>query len=123
MMIGHKNQRKAAGPITQLLGVDHVDMREYHGHIGDLIRIDAFSLFKLDKVLVAIRAEKAGVIERGPARPDPTTNQWLGAAWPGRKDHSKTGIGRMRFSRTKMSKSRAGSRFWRLNFPRSHHSI
>ena len=76
-MIGHKNQRKAAGPITQLLGVDHVDMREYHGHIGDLIRIDAFSLFKLDKVLAAIRAEKAGVIERGLARLDPTANQCL----------------------------------------------
>jgi hypothetical protein len=24
-----------------LLGVDHVDTREYHGHIGDIIRIDA----------------------------------------------------------------------------------
>jgi hypothetical protein len=76
-MIGHKSQRKASGPVTQLLGVDHVDMREYHGHTGDVIRIDAFSLFKLDKVLVAIRAEKSGVIERGLARPDPTTNQWL----------------------------------------------
>src|ERR1043166_3018230 len=77
MMIGHNKHQKAAAPLTQLLGVDHVDMREYHGHIGDLIRIDAFSLFKMDKVLVAIRAEKAGVIERGLARPDPTTNQWL----------------------------------------------
>ena len=76
-MIGHKKHRKAAGPFTQLLGVDHVDMREYHGHIGDLIRIDTFSLFKMDKILIAIRAEKSGVIEWGLVRPHPTTNQCL----------------------------------------------
>jgi hypothetical protein len=31
----------------------------------------------LDKVLVAISAEKAGLVKRGLARLDPRTNQWL----------------------------------------------
>ena len=76
-MIGQKNQRRSERPVTQLLGVDHVDMREYHGHIGDIIRIDAFSLFKVDKVLVAIRDERSGFIERGLARLDAISGQWL----------------------------------------------
>jgi len=58
-----------------LLGTDSVDTRAYHGRPGDLIRIDPFALFKVDKVLVAIRAEKVGVIERGLAKLDPGTRQ------------------------------------------------
>ena len=34
-------------------------------------------LFKVDKVLVAIHAEKAGLIEHGLARREPRTEQWL----------------------------------------------
>jgi hypothetical protein len=61
--------------VAQLLGVDIVDTRGHHGRIGDLIRIEPYALFKVDKVLVAIRAEKAGLIEHGLAALDPKTNQ------------------------------------------------
>ena len=75
--MGCKNRRKEVGPVTQLLGVDNVDTREYHGQIGDLIRsIEPYAMFKLDRVIVTIRAEKAGLIEHGLAKLDPTTNQW-----------------------------------------------
>src|SRR5258708_989678 len=60
------------------LGADSVATGEYHGRIGDVIRIGAYSLFKVDKVLVAIRAEKAGLIDCGLARLDPATNQTTG---------------------------------------------
>ena len=75
-MMGCK-RRKKAGPVTQLLGADSVDTREYHGHVGDLIRIEPFTLFKVDKVLVAICAERAGLIEHGLATPQPRSHQWL----------------------------------------------
>ena len=68
--------RNAPRVVAQLLGVDNVDTRAYHGHVGDIIRIEPFAIFKIDKVLVAIRAEKAGLIERGLATLDPTTKQW-----------------------------------------------
>ena len=61
----------------ELLDIDSIDTRAYHGRPGDLIRIDPYALFKVDKVLVAIRTEKAGVIERGLAKLDPGTRQWL----------------------------------------------
>ena len=68
-MFRRKNRRKAKPPLTELLGIDSVDTREYHGHIGDVIRIDPYTLFKIDKVLVAISGERAEVIEHGLARP------------------------------------------------------
>ena len=71
------NRRPGPGIALELLGTDSVDTRAYHGHPGDLIRIDPFALFKVDKVLAAIRAEKAGVVERGLAKLDPETRQWL----------------------------------------------
>ena len=76
-MMGRNNRRKGVGSLTQLLGAESVDTREYHGHAGDLIRIEPFTLFKVDKVLVAIRAEKAGLIEHGLAKLEPRTDQWL----------------------------------------------
>ena len=76
-MMGRNNRRKGAGSLTQLLGAESVDTREYHGHAGDLIRIEPFTLFKVDKVLVAIRAEKAGLIEHGLAKLEPRTDPWL----------------------------------------------
>ena len=42
-----------------------------------LIRIEPFTTFKVDKVLVAICAEKAGLIEHGQATLQPRTHQWL----------------------------------------------
>jgi hypothetical protein len=63
--------------LTQLLGADSVDTREYHGRIGDLIPIEPFTTFKVNKVLVAISAEKAGLIEHGLATLQPRTHQWL----------------------------------------------
>jgi hypothetical protein len=65
---------------AELLGADCVDTRGYHGHVGDLIRIDVFVFFKVDKVLVAIRGELAGVIEHGLATQDPRPHQWIYAA-------------------------------------------
>jgi len=53
-----------------------VDTRAYHDIPGP-DPIDPGALFKSDKVLVAIRAEKAGVIERGLAKLDAGTRQWL----------------------------------------------
>ena len=72
-----KRYRKRVVPLTQLLGVDSVDTREYHGHVGDLIRIDPYTLFKVGKVLVAISADKAGLIEHGQATPATGTDRWL----------------------------------------------
>ena len=68
--------RNAPRVVAQLLGVDNVDTSAYHGHVGDIIRIEPFAIFKIDKVLVAIRAEKAGLIEHGLATLDPKTHQW-----------------------------------------------
>ena len=75
-----KRYQKRGRPITQLLGVDSIDTQEYHGHVGDIIRIEPFTTFKVDKVLVAICAEKAGLIEHGLATRQPRTHQWLYAA-------------------------------------------
>ena len=66
------NRRKAQ-PITQLLGADSVDTRDFHGHVGALIRIEPFTLFKVHKVLVAICAERAGLIGHGLATPQPNS--------------------------------------------------
>jgi len=75
-MIKRSNSRNGPRVYAQLLGVDNVDTREYHGRIGDVIHIEPYAIFKVDKVLVAIRAEKAGLIEHGLATLDPKTNQW-----------------------------------------------
>ena len=75
-MIRRSNPHNEARVFAQLLGVDNVDTREYHGRIGDLIRIEPYAIFKVDKVLVAIRAEKAGLIEHGLAASEPKTKQW-----------------------------------------------
>ena len=75
-MIKRSNSRNGPRVYAQLLGVDNVNTREYHGRIGDVIHIEPYALFKVDKVLVAIRAEKAGLIEHGLATLDPKTNQW-----------------------------------------------
>jgi hypothetical protein len=61
----------------ELLGADCVDTRGYHGRAGDLIRIDALVFFKVEKILVAIRGEKAGVIEHGLASHASRSRQWL----------------------------------------------
>src|ERR1043166_7111034 len=74
-MISRCNSRGRPRVVAQLLGVDNVDTSGNHGRIGDLIRIEPFAIFTVDKVLVAIRAEKAGLIEHGLARLDPGTNQ------------------------------------------------
>ena len=71
-----KRYQKRVRPITQLLGVDSIDTQEYHGHVGDIIRIEPFTTFKVDKVLVAICAEKAGLIEHGLATHRPRTHEW-----------------------------------------------
>ena len=75
-MINRHHPRTRPRVIAQLLGVDNVGTREYHGRIGDVIHIEPYAIFKVDKVLVAIRAEKAGLIEHGLATLDPKTNQW-----------------------------------------------
>ena len=79
-MFGVRTGGKAKPPLTELLGIDSVDTREYHGRVGDIIRIDPYTLFKIDKVLVAISGERAGVIEHGLARPVARSGQWLDAA-------------------------------------------
>lgn len=67
-MFKRHHSRMPPRVFAQLLGVDNVDTRGYHGRMGDLIVIEPFAVFKVDKVLVAIRAEKAGLIERGLAK-------------------------------------------------------
>jgi hypothetical protein len=62
------------------LGADSVDTKSTTGHVGDLIRIEPYTLFKVDKVLVAISAEKAGVVEHGLARFQPDSYFWVYAA-------------------------------------------
>ena len=76
-MIHRKHRGNGVGLAVQLLGSDSVDTRDYHGHVDDLIPIEPYALFKVDKVLVAIWAEKAGLVERGLARLDPGTKLWL----------------------------------------------
>jgi hypothetical protein len=93
IMIQRKHRGKGVGLSVQLLGGDSIDTQGYHGHIGGLIRIEPYALFKVDKVLVAISAEKAGLVERGLARLAPKTNQWLYTATaekPERDDWSVT---------------------------------
>ena len=76
-MIHRKHRGKGVGLTVQLLGSDNIDTQGYHGHISDLIRIEPYALFRVDKVMVAISAERTGVVERGLARLDPRTNPWL----------------------------------------------
>ena len=59
---------KKPAMVTQLLGADSVDTRDYHCHIGDLIRIDPYALFKVERVLVAIKGENWQIIEYGLAK-------------------------------------------------------
>jgi hypothetical protein len=69
--------RCAPGATVELLGSDNIDTREYHGHAGDLIRIDVYAAQNVDQVRVTIHAEKAGLLEQGLARFDPAARQWL----------------------------------------------
>ena len=68
--------RKSPAPITHLLGADNIDTQDYHGRIGDVIRIESYTPFGLDRVIVTIRADSMNLVEHGQAKFHPETNRW-----------------------------------------------
>ena len=61
-----------------MLGGDSVDTPDDHGHIGDIIRFEPYTLFNrmlMDRMLIAIWAEKAGLVEHGLAKLEPRIEQ------------------------------------------------
>jgi hypothetical protein len=75
-MFSRKNHRNGRAPTVQLLGADSINTQGYHGHIGDHVRIEPYALFKVDKVLVAISAERTGLVEHGLTTLEPGIGQW-----------------------------------------------
>ena len=75
-MFGRKSWGKGLGRVTQALGADCVYTREYHGKAGDRIRIEPF-MVGVEKVLVAIQADRAGLVERGFAKLEPASRSWV----------------------------------------------
>ena len=65
---------------THLLGADNIDTSGYHGHIGDVIRIEPFAPFDVGAVRVTIRGPEGQLLERGLATRERQSRAWLYAA-------------------------------------------
>ncbi len=72
--------RVVLGPFTNRLAFEVLDVTDYKGCAGGFIALQPTDNIELARVLVTIRADDDGVIERGEAQWDPGGSRWLFAA-------------------------------------------